>query len=107
LSLEGHAYTPTETRDYEDLVFQYALIAFRKAKIPMPILGPIKFTCDVYRNRVATATPDLDNCIKSLTDGLCSGRRLLEDAQIVEIAARKHKCLQHEQRAEILLEWGE
>ena len=61
----GAVYTPRETRDYERFVGWCALQAMGGEK---PIAGPVALEALFYFKNCKT--PDLDNCIKALLDGL-------------------------------------
>lgn len=98
----GHCYTPKKTRSYEDMVKLSWMTA--KNRPINPHDGPICIEVDVYhaipastpkirRDEVLASlpqkVPDLDNCIKSVTDAL-NGLAYIDDKQIVGIIGRKY-----------------
>ena len=100
----GHAYTPSETRQYETLVTASARAAMKgKRKIEKPsavrvyILAvfPVPTSWSKKRRIAAlqgvehhTKKPDVDNVIKAVCDGV-NGIVFEDDSQIVEVRARK------------------
>lgn len=94
----GHAYTPKETREYEDLV---RLIARNAIKAPQS--GAIRMKVDFYlpmpkklskakfgdSEPRPTKKPDIDNLGKAVLDALNSGVGYEDDKQIVELTLRK------------------
>ena len=93
----GHAYTPAETREYEDAV---RLIARRVIKAPLR--GAISMKVDFYLKapkRLSEAKfrllerpvkkPDIDNLGKAILDSLNGGIGYLDDKQVVELRLRK------------------
>ena len=101
----GHCYTPKATAAYEFLVQQVWHWNGRHR-----LEGPIRMEVIFYfsrpksaQNRVShTVRPDLDNCIKSVMDGL-NTLAFADDSQIVELVASK-KYTTAKPRAEIILE---
>ena len=94
----ARAYTPSKTRDYESIVAKYGLEAIAK-----PLEGPLcvdlnfalpipastsKKLAKTLLNTPHQKKPDLDNLIKSVTDGL-NGIAYFDDSQIAELRARK------------------
>lgn len=98
----GRCYTPKKTQDYEN---QVALAYKMLCDAPRtPVNTPVMLEIDVYhslpkslskrrtdalRNEYPQKTPDLDNCIKAVTDGL-NKIAYEDDKQIVAIIARKY-----------------
>ena len=97
----GFAYTPSETRDYEDAVKMLARIAVKR-----PLTRPIKMDITFYlpipkswsKTKIEaakqgtvrpTSKPDLDNLCKAILDALNDGIGYIDDKQIVELSARK------------------
>ena len=110
---DGHAYTPSKTREYEQAV---AYIA--KPQIKRVLTGDIRATIHFYlavpkswqsaKKRLAregkirpSVTPDIDNLVKSILDALSGGIAYENDKQIVEMTAVK---LYGDPRTEIMLE---
>lgn len=95
----GHAYTPSSTREYEDAV---RLIARRA--INAPLRGAIRMTIDFYLKAPKslsksefglletrpTKKPDIDNLAKAILDSLNNGIGYEDDKQIVELVLRKY-----------------
>lgn len=94
-------YTPAKTASYEQLVQQYAV----SCNGVRPLNGPLSIRLDIgvsvpaswskKRRREALAgterpakKPDIDNIIKAVCDSL-NGITYTDDAQIVEVSARK------------------
>lgn len=101
--INGHArmYTPKDTVNYENLI-RYAY----QSDVGKKLDGAIEIRCKFYfpipksaskKNREIWAkestpylkTPDLDNCVKCLTDGL-NGVAFDDDKQIYKIIAEKY-----------------
>lgn len=97
----GHAYTPKETREYEEAV---QLIA--KTQIKEPFKGPLKVKIQFfmpipeswadYKKRAAlqrylvpSTKPDIDNLCKAILDALNGGVGYNDDKQIVELHTYK------------------
>ena len=79
LGANGNIYTPKETKDYEDIV------AWHAKKLPRykgNLLLEVAFFCSSRRK-----TPDLDNLLKSLIDGLQKGGAIKDDVQVSRINA--------------------
>jgi len=94
-NLRAHAYTPPETREYEERVRDHARMAARE-----PLSGPVHVRLVFW---VSGRRPDLDNCIKSALDGLC-GAALVDDRQVVRIEAAMMRARRRdEERAEIVI----
>ena len=98
-----HSYTPAGTANYERKVAAACLSACKGRQ--MPSEAPLKFSARIYmpipksankglRERLAsgrvfhTRKPDIDNVLKSLTDGCC-GIAYRDDNQIAAVYAVK------------------
>ena len=94
----GRAYTPAKTQEYEQIV---AAAAYEAIKTPLP--GPLRVTLFCWFEipqslsapkksaRLSThhvQKPDIDNVIKSVTDGM-NGIAYADDSQIAEVRATK------------------
>jgi Holliday junction resolvase RusA-like endonuclease len=91
------AFTPKATASYENLVKTLAQKKFKK-----PLDGPLRLSMHFLMPRpkymvwktkpmprqYCDKRPDLDNCIKSIKDGL-NGIAFTDDAQIAELTAIK------------------
>jgi Holliday junction resolvase RusA-like endonuclease len=88
----GHAYTPKETREYENIIASLARQQYAEPPVTIPISIGIVFTFATDDKRrwgmVKHTRPDLDNCIKAVTDPL-NGIVWHDDAQIYSITATK------------------
>jgi len=90
----GHVYTPSKTKQYEELVGWYA-----KQCIPEPISENIALHIRVYvKNNVF---PDIDNIAKSIMDGL-NGIAYNDDKQVACLTIQRLQG--EEERAEIEIE---
>ena len=98
----GHAYTPQATIDYQNALGWRAKAGMGGRK---PIIGPVTLTAlfelsvpsswSKARRAAAiahsirpTGKPDLDNYVKAALDAI-NGIVVVDDAQVVEIRARK------------------
>lgn len=86
------AYTPQETKDYEDLIASH----WDGETFTTPVHVDMRFTKEGITVTVETATDgsmslraDLDNYIKSLLDGLQKGGAFANDRQVVSLSAVK------------------
>lgn len=94
----GRMYTPAPTVSFERTVGQIAMQHF-----PAPITGPVRLTivatfappaswskkktaAQLYRPH--TQRPDIDNCVKAISDGL-NRIAWADDGQVAEIVAKK------------------
>ena len=98
----GHHYTPEKTRNYESWVQYHGLVATpgmpcteRPVRLSLVFYLPIPKSWSKKRRLQAqegkvhhTGKPDLDNLIKSVSDGL-NGVIYVDDAQIKAIDAMK------------------
>jgi Holliday junction resolvase RusA-like endonuclease len=98
-------YTPKVTEDYEERVAAYARLA--AAELGGWVVGrrvPLRLEVEVVCRRPGrlwrkvddngerapvTVRPDLDNYVKSILDGLQRAELFADDAQVVELSARK------------------
>ncbi len=97
----GHAYTPKETRWYEETVQTIA-----RLKIKEPFTGPLKMEIHFYlpipkswsekkkkaamdKTIVPSSKPDIDNLCKAIMDSLNGGVGYNDDKQIVELHTYK------------------
>lgn len=118
-TVNGHAmaFTPAKTRRYEDIVRQTAIREWAGRPLiadaaiylhlhffrSIPASWPKKRQLAAQIGQIApTGRPDLDNCVKAITDGL-NGVVYLDDALIVTLTAGKlFDCTP---RVEIFMEW--
>ena len=111
----GYTFTPKATVEYENLVKLSYLQSVGKVD---PFDGPLIVEIDFFfeipksyskkrktniltKRELYTKKPDIDNLIKSITDGL-NEVAFNDDKQIVTITARKHYTTET-QRAEVLI----
>ena len=101
----GHTYTPKKTKLYERMVSGLA----RKEWMFEPMVGPLKLTvvcvfarpkrlmrkADPEERIPKDSRPDLDNCLKSISDGCDVVMK--DDAQIVLIEASKYYAAKGEE----------
>ena len=97
----GHAYTPKETRWYEEAVQTIARTAIKQ-----PLTGPLRMEIQFYlpipkswsqaKKRLAedglivpSTKPDIDNLSKAIMDSLSGGIGYSDDKQIVELHTYK------------------
>lgn len=94
---KGHAYTPQKTRDYEALVSQCAALA----------MGALEtFSGDValsLRAFVSGRSPDLDNIMKSVADGM-NGIVYEDDRQIASAFLSRAKVPKAQERVEVVVQ---
>lgn len=102
----GHAFTPQSTRDYENLVKKCYIEQCGSYMFNEPVEIEIKAYFGIPQsyskkkrnellNTAHTQTPDLDNVIKSITDGL-QGAAYTNDSFIAKILAVKNYSLTSE-----------
>lgn len=118
-TVAGHAmaFTPAKTRRYEDIVRQLATVnwAGRKLLADRSITLVVKFYHKIPKSwskrhhesamlglKKPLGRPDLDNCVKSITDGL-NGVIYVDDSAICRIDAEKRYSV--EPRVELELTW--
>ena len=97
----GHAYTPSKTREYEQIVQLYA-----RRQIKRPLTGAVKLSIQFYlpipkswsepKKRAAMegkivpmVKPDIDNLTKAIMDALNGGIGYNDDKQVVELTTAK------------------
>jgi crossover junction endodeoxyribonuclease RusA len=80
---KGHVYTPEKTRAYEQLV---AMSFLRARPRGWTKVGDFDVTLHVHLTS-RRSQPDVDNCIKSVLDGM-NGIAYADDGQVVSVAAR-------------------
>lgn len=117
-TINGHAraFTPAKTRRYEDIVRQMAVQSWRRPLLAdTPLWLGVTFCRGIptswskrdkqaamVGSKLPLGRPDLDNCVKSITDGL-NGVVYLDDALLVGITATKRYST--EPRVEVTLTW--
>ena len=98
----GMAYTPTKTRDYEDLVKQYFLLKYPRIKplsnrVSIEIIAyfePVKTVSKIEKEKMLEGTvsptkkPDIDNIAKIILDSL-NGLAFIDDTQVTKISVEK------------------
>lgn len=82
----GRPVKSTKARHYQNAVRLRWLTARPRGAVAMAPMGPVSVTVDAYRPR---ALGDLDNTLKVLLDAL-KGIAYVDDAQVVELHARRH-----------------
>lgn len=80
--VDGHAYTPKATKDYETLVRGAAALAWTQE----PMIGPLSLKLVFYRANRRRA--DFDNLTKAVVDAL-QGIVIFDDNQIVTALIQK------------------
>lgn len=90
--VNGHAYTPKATKDYEKTIATHAKAAGCKP-LPNPCIVDITATFKQPKShkgfRYCTKRPDVDNVAKAITDAL-NGVAFLDDSQIVGLNVSKN-----------------
>ena len=81
--VDGHAYTPKATREYESLVSRIAALEWAQKE---PIKGPLSIQLTFYR--ADKRRVDWDNLAKTVTDAL-QGIVYYDDSQIVTALINK------------------
>lgn len=103
---QGHAYTPQKTREFETRVsiackhaawhsgpLNGQIRAVIDASFAPPISWSKKKRNEAIEGKIAPGRPDIDNVVKAVLDA-CNGIAFEDDAQVVEIHARKfYDCL--------------
>lgn len=82
---QGRIYTPAATRDYEEKVGWVARRAMAGRK---PTTAYVRVAIDLYGPEIAAA--DVDNCAKSLLDGM-QKIVFVNDAQVDDLHVRRHR----------------
>lgn len=83
----GNVYTPSKTVDYQKNVGQSALVARNRAGIFAPLEDSIFVEMKMYF--VTTKSPDIDNVIKSVLDGM-NKIMYKDDAQVIALECQKY-----------------
>ena len=83
------AFTPKRTKEYEAKVRALALVARQKAK-QRGWTGSVGVDATFYIETPTERRPDCDNYLKALLDG-CRGVIYEDDAQIIDIVAKKRR----------------
>ena len=115
MTKQGHAFTPSKTVNYENLVQYTYMDQMEGVKLEGPLEIGIKLYFPIpksytkkQREDISTGKlkyikkPDVDNCIKSITDAL-NGFAYDDDSQIIGIIAQKHYT-DEEPRAEVMIQ---
>ena len=110
----GHAYTPAKTINYENLVQYCYMDQAEGIKLDGPLMMEIRFYFPIpksyskkqiellkVQDMAHMKKPDLDNCIKSISDAL-NHFAYDDDSQIIELSASKRYTLE-EPRAEVVI----
>ena len=111
---QGRTYTPAKTKSYEEqiaILGKAAMNGLEPLKTPVAVLVTVFFAIPAsysQKRREAclsgaekhTKRPDLDNIVKTITDGM-NGVVYHDDAQIVRLLAQKDYC--HEAMVEVLI----
>ena len=90
-------HTPEKTRRFEENLALLAAAQMRVQKARLAT-GPLSVLINIYFERPKTPTHDypskcdLDNCIKSILDGL-QGVAFKNDSQVIKIEAHKSWCV--------------
>lgn len=99
---QGRAYTPKKTNDYESEVFKcasHAMGSSEPLETPVAVYIHVTFAIPQSYSKKRTEAcltgsekhikrPDLDNCVKAVTDGM-NGVVYKDDSQITSIHATK------------------
>lgn len=86
--VRGHAYLPSRSRDYKQILQQAASYVMRNWQ---PLTGELFCRLNFYRkfNTSSRRFGDIDNHVKAILDAL-NGIVFVDDAQIISILANKH-----------------
>ena len=99
-TLNGRTYTPKKTTEYEALVkkcFQESGFEPFSEEVPLRVMIDMNFAMpkswsnkkrSEMRWKPCLKRPDLDNCVKSITDAL-NGVAFYDDSQIAELITSK------------------
>lgn len=102
---KGHTYTPTKTRDYEEVVKDAARHAMGSTEpleapvaLAVVVFVPIPASWSKKRQEAAknkdiypTTRPDSDNYAKLVMDA-CNGILFVDDCQVVDLHVSKNYC---------------
>lgn len=91
---KGNIYTPKKCKKYEEYVSWAACRVFRN-----PYNGPVELHVKIY---LASKSGDLDNYVKSISDGL-NGVAWRDDSQVTRIMADMVVSKGVTERAEVLV----
>lgn len=80
---EAYIYTPDKTKNYEELVKWVS-----RLNVKRPLRCPVEIEANLYFK--GKQTPDLDNCLKSLLDGM-NKAVYDDDSQVKRIIAEMHQ----------------
>lgn len=99
------AYTPKETKYYEQSISWIAQVAMM-GKVMLD--GPVKVTISAYfphkkKTGYHISRPDLDNVVKAILDGL-NGVVFHDDAAVCQLVAVKRYAPEGEERVEVQIE---
>ena len=98
----GNIYTPTKTKDYEELIQQYFLLKYPRfkmmegrakvnivAQFAIPKTTKKKEVQDMLENNISpTKKPDIDNIVKSILDSM-NNFAFKDDIQITKLEVEK------------------
>lgn len=112
---QGRTYTPAKTKSYEEqiaILGKEAMDGLEPLKTPVAVCVTVFFAipASYSKNRREaclsglekhTKRPDLDNIVKTITDGM-NGVVYEDDSQIVRIVAKKDYC--HEAMVEVMVQ---
>ncbi len=96
LGANGNVYTPRRTAMWEDLIAWH--VRGERANFGD---APVQVRCTFH---VAGRAGDLDNCVKSLLDGIQKSGAIRNDSQVRDVQARIESCGRHEQRTVVTVE---
>lgn len=96
--VNGRAYTPERTRDYERMVGTYAALTLRDQ--PM-LTGDISLSIRVYVSGGTFA--DVDNYAKSISDAI-QGVLFENDKQVSELHVTRYACRRGDERIEVVVQ---
>lgn len=105
----GRSYTPKKTVSFENTVALIARDAFNDAKLGKPFCEPLELLVQVFLKRPKRLdpdnfkvkkirkgaiphdkTPDLDNLVKSVMDGINKSGVWIDDKLVYHLDAQKH-----------------
>lgn len=111
--VSGHAYTPQKTRNFENQIRYYALMAYGRVNEQLqPYAGDVRISIEAmykipkswpkWKRSLAatndlrpTTKPDIDNIVKSVLDGMNTDVKrgkngiYLDDKQVISIRSEK------------------
>lgn len=83
----GNVYTPSKTKDYERYVSEIARVARNRADIFAPFPDLIFVEMKIYV--LSKKSPDIDNIIKSILDGM-NKVMYNDDSQVIALDCKKY-----------------